>query len=619
MKETKFIQQNKKKWAEFEELSKTQHKDSNLYSKLFIQITDDLSYSRTFYSNRSVRVYLNNLAQEIFHKVFSRNKKKQSLIKDFWMEDLPSIMYYHRIDLLIAFLVTISAVGIGILTYHYDPSFATKILGDDYLAMTAENIAKKDPMAVYKNSEPISMFFRIVINNLMVDVQTFFSGLFLGIGTILVLIYNGMMLAAFQFYFVKRHLFYESFLAVWLHGTLEISAMVICGAAGIVLGKGLVFPGTYSRTQSFLSSAQRATKIFFSVLPITFTAGIIESFLTRYTQAPDALRLALIIASLLFILGYYVYLPWLKKRNGTLKLLEAEKVLPENFAPFEFVKIKTLSEIFIDTFRLFRKYAGSFAAITFWSALIFTIIAISINKYYLQYDIYYDQLSIYNIAYYFRANNSNWYTILIPMLFVFISVRICYMFFNEEVEQQIKPYLPFFEYCKLNWKKIIVNTGVQIVFYSIISFSEFSWYVILFVIPLQFIATYALFFPHKNQQNFLVIFFKSLKSGLMNLFVINLGFILLSIAVFLLFSKVIYSYLYGIISINFNNDILSSDTLFLILFVTSTTCIVSIAFIFFCLYQGVYYFSQKEKHTAEGLLEQLELVGNKLKRYSVDK
>ena len=62
MKETKFIQQNKKKWAEFEELSKTQHKDSNLYSKLFIQITDDLSYSRTFYSNRSVRVYLNNLA-----------------------------------------------------------------------------------------------------------------------------------------------------------------------------------------------------------------------------------------------------------------------------------------------------------------------------------------------------------------------------------------------------------------------------------------------------------------------------------------------------------------------------------------------------------------------------
>ncbi|HNY55565.1 MAG TPA: hypothetical protein PKI86_08055, partial [Chitinophagales bacterium] len=68
MKETKFIQQNKKKWADFESLSKSKHKDSNLYSKLYIQITDDLSYARTFYSNRSVRVYLNNLAQDIFHK-----------------------------------------------------------------------------------------------------------------------------------------------------------------------------------------------------------------------------------------------------------------------------------------------------------------------------------------------------------------------------------------------------------------------------------------------------------------------------------------------------------------------------------------------------------------------
>jgi uncharacterized membrane protein SpoIIM required for sporulation len=281
MKETKFIEQNKKKWAEFEDLSRSKHKDSNLYSKLYIQITDDLSYARTFYSNRSVRVYLNNLAQDIFHKIFSRNRKKQSVLKDFWMEDLPSIMYHHRLELLISFLVLIVSIAIGLLTYQNDPAFATKILGDGYVQMTAENIAKKDPMAVYKQSGPIEMFIRIVLNNLMVDIRTFFSGLIFSIGSVLVLLYNGLMLSAFQFYFIKRGLFWDSFLAVWLHGTLEISAMVICGAAGIVLGKGIVFPGTFSRTQAFFSSAQRATKIFFSILPITFAAGIIESFLTQ--------------------------------------------------------------------------------------------------------------------------------------------------------------------------------------------------------------------------------------------------------------------------------------------------------------------------------------------------
>jgi len=619
MKETKFIQQNKKKWAEFEDLSNTKHKDSNLYSKLFIQITDDLSYARTFYSNRSVRVYLNNLAQDIFHKVFSRNRKKQSVIKDFWMEELPSITYHHRIDLLISFIVTLSAVAIGLLTYKHDPSFAGKILGDDYLAMTAENIAKKDPMAVYKQSGPIEMFIRIVTNNLLVDIKTFFSGLIVGIGSFLVLIYNGMMLSAFQFYFIKRGLFWDSFLAVWLHGTLEISAMVICGAAGIVLGKGLVFPGTYSRTQAFLSSAQRGTKIFFSVLPITFTAAIIESFLTRYTDAPDVLRLALIIVSLLFIIGYYIYLPWLKKRNGTLRVPEAEKVLPENFAPFEFLQIKKLSDIILDTFRLFRKYAGSFSSTIFWFVIMFVVVGITVNRQYLLEDIYYTQWSLYNLNHYFMAKDMNWFMYLIPFIFSIISMQICYIFYKEQCEQKTNEVISFYEWLTKNWKSAIQNLIIQIVFYAAICFFDMNTYVFMFIIPLQFIGTFALFFPFKNQRTFIATFFKTLKSGLMNLFVINLSFLLLSLAFFFLISTSIYWLIYEAITMNLTNEVINSDNVYLIFFLIAITSIIVLSFIFFCLYQGVFYFSQKEKHTAEGLIEQLDNLGNKIKRYALPK
>ena len=66
MRETKFIQQNKEKWQEFESFLDGQYKDADKLSNLFIQVTDDLSYSRTFYPNRSVRVYLNGLAQQTF-------------------------------------------------------------------------------------------------------------------------------------------------------------------------------------------------------------------------------------------------------------------------------------------------------------------------------------------------------------------------------------------------------------------------------------------------------------------------------------------------------------------------------------------------------------------------
>lgn len=607
MKETKFIEQNHKKWEEFEHLSKNKEKDSALYSKLFIQITDDLSYARTFYGNRSVRVYLNNLAQSIFLKVFNRKKKKKSVFRNFWMEELPSIMYYHRKEFLISFVVVVLAILIGLLTYQHDPSFANKILGDEYLEMTAKNIAKKDPMAVYKQSNPIEMFIMIVSNNLMVDVLTFFSGLILSIGSIFVLIRNGLMLAAFQYYFIERDLFRESFLAVWLHGTLEISAMIICGAAGIVLGKGLVFPGTYSRTQAFFSSAQRATKIFFSALPITFVAGIIESFLTRYTNAPDILRLGLIVSSLLFILSYYVYLPWLKKRNGTLKNIEAEKILPENFTPFEFYKIKKISEIIIDTFKIFRKYIGNYLSILFWCMLLFTIVGATIGKLYLIENINLEYPDTYNINKLFVLNSINIFVYVFPIFFTYISTKTAYIFQLEfNLLQQAKKTVYFIEWCKINYQKIFFNLLLQVFFFIIIS----KFYVLFFLVPIQFIGTFILIFPTIEKTNFVNAFFQVTINGIFNLFIINLVFFLLIYSFYTLTQETsLIGIIQNAISMNFNDEVFESNQFYLIVYLITVSPIIILAYIFLTIYQGVFYFSQKEKISADGLKNQIENLG----------
>ena len=74
MRETSFIKQNKEKWAAFEQDLKKNNVDPDKMSELFVQITDDLSYSRTFYPNRSVRVYLNNIAQQIFYSIYKIGK-----------------------------------------------------------------------------------------------------------------------------------------------------------------------------------------------------------------------------------------------------------------------------------------------------------------------------------------------------------------------------------------------------------------------------------------------------------------------------------------------------------------------------------------------------------------
>ena len=156
------------------------------------------------------------------------------------------------------------------------------------------------------------MFWGITVNNIRVSFLCFAAGLFTSIGTGWLLFGNGVMIGAFQTFFAQQGLLGESMLAIWLHGTLEISAVIIAGAAGIAMGNGWLFPGTYPRLTSFRLAARRGMKIVMGTVPVFVVAGFIESFLTRHTDAPDALRLGLILLSLAFILYYYIYLP--KKR-----------------------------------------------------------------------------------------------------------------------------------------------------------------------------------------------------------------------------------------------------------------------------------------------------------------
>ena len=189
-------------------------------------------------------------------------------------------------------------------------------MGDSYVNMTNENIAKGDPFGVYKQQGPVSMFFQIAANNIYVSLLCFVSGIFLGIGPVFMMLRNGIMLGSFQYYFFSKGLGAASILVIWIHGTLEISAIVMAGAAGLVLGHGLLFPKTYTRLQAFRNSAKDGTKIALGIVPILIVAAFFEGFVTRYTQMPLWLSISILGGSLMFIVWYVVIYPLqLNKRN----------------------------------------------------------------------------------------------------------------------------------------------------------------------------------------------------------------------------------------------------------------------------------------------------------------
>jgi uncharacterized membrane protein SpoIIM required for sporulation len=358
MRETRFISQNKEKWLESETLLTTPEKDPEKLSTLFTQVVDDLSFSRTHYQNRSVRVYLNKIAREYFSIIYSHQRERKNRFKLFWMDELPQIIIFCRKQLLISLLIFVFAAGVGIFSAIKDPQFTSTILGDDYVAMTKANIEKGDPMAVYKQRGEVDMLLSITFNNLMVAFRTYVFGALFSVGTVAILLFNGIMVGCFQFFFIERGLLAESALTIWLHGTLEISSIILAGGAGLTLGSGLIFPGTYSRLQAFQLSAIRSLKLMIGITPIFILAAVIESFLTRYTEVPDLVRLLLIIISAAFILGYFVIYPWFKSVKGFQHPLTETRLPPTLADPIAYGRIKNNAEILKDTFIFYQKYVS---------------------------------------------------------------------------------------------------------------------------------------------------------------------------------------------------------------------------------------------------------------------
>jgi uncharacterized membrane protein SpoIIM required for sporulation len=117
------------------------------------------------------------------------------------------------------------------------------------------------------------------------------------------------MLGAFQYYFFSKGLGIQSILVIWIHGTLEISAIVIAGAAGLVLGNSLLFPKTYKRLVSLKKGANDGMKMAIGLVPIFITAAFFEGFVTRHTKMPIALSIIILAASLAFMIWYVIIYP----------------------------------------------------------------------------------------------------------------------------------------------------------------------------------------------------------------------------------------------------------------------------------------------------------------------
>ncbi|WP_421774074.1 stage II sporulation protein M [Gracilimonas sp.] len=316
MREVAFLRKNADKWKEFEGLLKVKSQDDpDKLADLYIELSADLAYAQANYPGSKTEEYLNQLSVAVHDEIYRSKKEETNRLITFWTRELPELFANKQKELLYSFIVFTIAIAIGVLSSMNDPSFVRYIMGDAYVNMTISNIDRGDPLAVYKEAEEMNMFFAITVNNVRVSFYAFASGLLTSLGVGMVLLNNGVMVGAFIHFFAKYGLVAEALRVIFIHGTLELSAIVIAGAAGFVVGNGFLFPGTRSRKDSFIKAGREGLKMIIGLVPVFVAAGLLESFVTRYTEMPVWLSLFIILSSLAFILWYFVYLPYTLKKK----------------------------------------------------------------------------------------------------------------------------------------------------------------------------------------------------------------------------------------------------------------------------------------------------------------
>lgn len=319
MREGQFIKKYKERWDEYAQQPSS---DPDELAKRFTYLVDDLAFAKTFYPTSNTTKYINGLAAKIYLDIYKNKKEKSHRFITYWTIELPLIMYRYRRTLLFAFLFFLVFTLLGILASMIEPDFVKMILGPEYVEMTEQNIANNDPFGVYKDGNSFLMFLMIAWHNIRLSLISFASGIFFGFGTLFFLFTNGIMFGTFEHMFYQHHLGIQFFLVVFIHGTLELSALVIESCAGFIMGAALLFPGTYTRLQALRFAAKDAVKIIIGLIPVFLIAAFFESYVTRHTEMPLALSLLILFGSLAFILYYFVILPRLVFNKVKKQILE---------------------------------------------------------------------------------------------------------------------------------------------------------------------------------------------------------------------------------------------------------------------------------------------------------
>jgi uncharacterized membrane protein SpoIIM required for sporulation len=273
---------------------------------LYRATLSSLSVARETSLDSNLVAYLEALSMRAYFILYGVHAPLHRRAMRFFATDWPAAVRKVVGETFVAVaMMTIGAV-VGYLLVRSDPGWFYSIISDD-LAGGRDPSASAEKLrgALYDPGELLGIFAAFLFtHNAQVALLCFALGFAFGVPTVLLLLYNGCMLGAFLAIYVPKGLGLK--LAAWLsiHGTTELFAIALAGAAGIHIGMATAFPGRSGRIPAAIAAGRTAAFVMLGVVVMLAVAGVLEG-VGRQVVTDDLARAAVGGVALLGWLLYF--------------------------------------------------------------------------------------------------------------------------------------------------------------------------------------------------------------------------------------------------------------------------------------------------------------------------
>ena len=281
----RWLETRKPHWSRLENLltlagrgasTELTHRELRELALLYRQIAADLAAAREDPTGRRLSSYLNQLLGKAHNLIYSTRASHPEGILLFYRETFPRIFREAIPYVATAFLIFMAAGASGWIIAARDPAFHRFILGGAMVDTIERREMWTHPVLAIK---PLASS-AIMTNNIAVCLTAAASGITAGLGTVFLMLNNGLLIGVIGAACFRAEMSVDLWSFIAPHGALEIPSIFISGGAGLLLARGLLFPGSLPRRASLAQAGVRAIKLTLGTLPLLVVAGLIEGFIS---------------------------------------------------------------------------------------------------------------------------------------------------------------------------------------------------------------------------------------------------------------------------------------------------------------------------------------------------